>query len=321
MAMATNLEKLRSLFGEHLQENVRLANYTTAHVGGLADGMLIAQTSEELAHIAEELWKLETPFHILGTGANVLVSDAGYRGVVIINHAHTIKVNTRSTPPSIWAESGANIGTVARMAMLRGLSGLEWAATVPGTVGGAVYGNAGSQGSDMSTNFVVADILHRRLGRQQWDASQMHFAYRSTILKRDPGQVVILAARMHLHQGDREIIQSKMSAFAEKRRNTQPPGASMGSMFKNPPEDKAGRLIEAAGLKGTRIGGVVVSEIHANFFVNDADATAKDYYDLIQLVRKTVLEKSGVQLELEVELLGDWDDQAVDSLRTTGSMK
>lgn len=307
MAMTTNLEKLRSLFGEHLQENVRLAHYTTAHVGGLADGLLIAQSSEDLARFASELWKLEIPFHILGTGANVLVSDKGYRGVIIINHAHTIKVDTRSTPPSIWAESGANIGTVARMAMLRGLSGLEWAATVPGSVGGAVYGNAGAQGSDMSANFVLAEILHRRLGRQQWDASQMHFAYRSTILKRDPGQVVILAARMQLHHGEREAIQAKMSVFAEKRRNTQPPGASMGSMFKNPPNDKAGRLIEAAGLKGTRVGGVVVSEIHANFFVNEADATAQDYFDLIQLVKKTVFEKSGVQLELEVELLGEWE--------------
>lgn len=306
--MTTNLEYLRGLFGEHLQENVRLANYTTAHVGGLADGLLIAQSSEELARFAEELWKPDLPFHILGTGANILVSDKGYRGVVIINHAHTIKVDSRSEPPSIWAESGANIGTVARMAMLRGLSGLEWAATVPGSVGGAVYGNAGAQGSDMSANFVLAEILHRRYGRQEWDASQMHFAYRSTALKRDPGQVVILAARMQLHHGDRESIQAKMAEFAEKRRKTQPPGASMGSMFKNPPNDKAGRLIESAGLKGTRIGGVVVSEIHANFFVNDAEATAQDYYDLIQLVRKTVEKKTGVQLELEVELLGDWEN-------------
>lgn len=307
--MTTNLERLRGLFGEHLQENVRLANYTTAHVGGLADGLLIAQSSEDLARFADELWKLDMPFHILGTGANILVSDKGYRGIVIINHAHTIKVDTRTEPPSIWAESGANIGTVARMAMLRGLSGLEWAATVPGSVGGAVYGNAGAQGSDMSANFVLAEILHRRYGRQEWDASQMHFAYRSTSLKRDPGQVVILAARMQLHRGDRESIQAKMAEFAEKRRKTQPPGASMGSMFKNPPNDKAGRLIESAGLKGTRIGGVVVSEVHANFFVNDAEATAQDYYDLIQLVRKTVEEKTGVQLELEVELVGDWENK------------
>lgn len=307
--MTTNLERLRELFGEHLQENVRLANYTTAHVGGLADGLLIAQSSEDLARFADELWKLDMPFHILGTGANILVSDKGYRGIVIINHAHTIKVDTRTEPPSIWAESGANIGTVARMAMLRGLSGLEWAATVPGSVGGAVYGNAGAQGSDMSANFVLAEILHRRYGRQEWDASQMHFAYRSTSLKCDPGQVVILSARMQLHHSDRESIQAKMAEFAEKRRKTQPPGASMGSMFKNPTNDKAGRLIDAAGLKGTRIGGVVVSEIHANFFVNDEEATAQDYYDLIQLVRKTVEEKTGVQLELEVELVGDWENK------------
>lgn len=134
----------------------------------------------------------------------------------------------------------------------------------------------------------------------------MAFDYRASALKRSPGDVVILAARLQLSFSTQAEVQAKMDEFAARRRRTQPPGASLGSMFKNPPGDYAGRLIEAAGLKGTRVGGAVISSVHANFFINDKKAAAEDIGKLIKLAQDTVLEKFGVKLELEVEMVGEW---------------
>ncbi len=300
------LEELRSLFGSRLQENVQIANFTSARVGGVADALLMVRSADELAQAAQALWERNVPFTLLGSGANVIVSDAGIRGVVLLNRAHTVRIDAESSPPTVWAESGANIGTVARQVALRGLSGLEWAATVPGTVGGAVYGNAGAHGSEVQTNLLLADILHRTAGRQLWTNAQMAFEYRSSALKRSHEPAVILAAQFRLEPSSPEQVKAKMELFAAQRKRTQPPGASTGSVFKNPPGDFAGRLIDAAGLKGARVGGVEVSRIHANFFVNDRNATASDYFNLIQMVRQRVEQKFGIRLELEVELIGDW---------------
>jgi UDP-N-acetylmuramate dehydrogenase len=302
-----SLEHLRTLFGERLQENVRMANYTSARVGGEADGLMVARSAEELEKIVLALWDLQVPFVILGSAANVLISDRGFRGIVVINRAHTIKIEGNSNPPTVWAESGANLGSMARQVALRGFSGLEWAATVPGSLGGAIYGNAGAHGGDIQTNLLLAEILHPIQKRQVWTCEQMQYDYRSSVLKRNREQVVILAARLKLEKSTPQDVKAKMEEFTTHRKQTQPPGASLGSMFKNPPGDFAGRLIEASGLKGQRIGGVEVSRVHANFFVNDEKATASDYRKLIERVRSTVAEKQGVGLELEIELLGDWE--------------
>lgn len=304
--LTTLIDQLRAIFGSRLQENVLMANYTTAHVGGTADGLLIVHTAGELEETVRQLWALNAPFYILGSGSNVLFSDRGLRGVVIINRAKTVKIDVHTAPPTVWVESGANLGAVARQVALRGLSGLEWAATIPGTIGGAVYGNAGAHGGDMAGNLVLAEILHRHKGRETWTGEQMTFDYRTSALKRHPGEAVILAARLQLSFSTPADVQARMEELAAKRRRTQPPGASLGSMFKNPTGDYAGRLIEAAGLKGTRIGGAVISQVHANFFINDKKATASDIGKLIKLAQDTVLEKFGVKLELEVELVGEW---------------
>ena len=303
----SSLSELRSLFGDRLQENVSMANYTTARVGGNAAAMLIAHTSQDLELAAAKLWEHGVPFHLIGSGSNVLVSDKDLQGVVIINRARNVKIDMHHEPYSVWAESGANLGAVARQAALRGLSGLEWAATIPGSVGGAVYGNAGAHGGDMSGSLMLAEILHQNAGKQVWTVEQMAYSYRSSALKRNPGQAIILAAKMKLLPDTPEAVQGRMEANSAQRRRTQPPGASLGSMFKNPAGDYAGRLIEAAGLKGTRIGGVEISSVHANFFINNDQATASDIWKLIQLARTRVQEKFGVSLELEVELLGEWD--------------
>ncbi|MEN8173912.1 MAG: UDP-N-acetylmuramate dehydrogenase, partial [Chloroflexota bacterium] len=209
--------------------------------------------------------------------------------------------------PTIWAESGANFGKVARQAASRGLAGLAWACGIPGTVGGAVFGNAGAHGEDVAGHLVMAEILHQSGQRTLWSADDLRYKYRSSRLKQDLIPAIILAARFRLEPDTVEHIQQKMEQYTEFRHRTQPPGASMGSMFKNPPEDYAGRLIEAAGLKGTRIGDAEISPLHANFFINHGEATAKDIYTLLKLTQETVAEKFDLNLEPEIELLGDWE--------------
>ncbi|MRR32194.1 UDP-N-acetylmuramate dehydrogenase, partial [bacterium] len=238
--------------------------------------------------------------------SNVLVSDDGYTGIVIVNKARKVLFEINGEAVSVLAESGANLGATARQAAIKGFSGLEWATTIPGTVGGAVYGNAGAYGSDIKNCLILAEILHPDRGVEEWSSSQMAYDYRSSALKRSTEKSVILSARLRLSRGNPEEIKSLMDEYTQHRQRTQPPGASLGSMFKNPPGDYAGRLIEGAGLKGFRIGGAQVSTVHANFFVNDEGASAMDIWRLIQKVRTTVFERFGVTLALEIEMLGNW---------------
>ncbi len=302
------MNQLQSVLGRKLKVNATLGELTTARIGGKADGLVIANTISELEQAAITCWQLDIPCRILGNASNVLVSDQGYRGVAIINRAKDIHFEQSGEFPFVTAASGTNLGGLARQAAIRGLSGLEWAAYIPGTAGGAVYGNAGAHGSDIQACLIMAEILHQNSGRERWNCEQLGFTYRSSVLKRTHDPVVILSAQFKLTHSTKEEVQARMETFNNRRRNTQPPGASMGSMFKNPSGDHAGRLIEAAGLKGTRIGGVEISPMHANFFVNQQDASASDVYQLIRLVQKTVKEQFDVELELEIELLGEWNE-------------
>ena len=301
------IKKLRDVLGESLQENVHMSSYTTARIGGQVDGLVVVHSALELEKTVRLLWDLDVPCFLVGGGSNILVSDEGLRGVVVLNRAHTVKIDTTHTPPTVWAESGAILSGIAHQVALRGLSGLEWGATVPGTIGGAIYGNAGAFDSDMKSALIMADIL-QPTGKITWTSAEMEYGYRTSRLKRSHEPAIILSAKLQLSQSSSEQIQAQMDAFSVKRRGSQPPGASLGSMFKNPPGDYAGRLIEAAGLKGTKIGGAEVSSVHANFFINRENAKAADLYQLIRLVQSKVMETSHVQLELEVELLGNWQD-------------
>jgi UDP-N-acetylmuramate dehydrogenase len=301
------LQELRDRFGPKLHENVSMANYTTARVGGPALGLISINTLEALVEAAQALWEMRVPFIILGSGSNILVSDQGLSQIVLHNRAHNLKVDTKSDSPSIYAESGANLGTIARQSAMRGLSGMEWAAPVPGTVGGAVYGNAGAHGSDMAESLKMAKILHKTKGIQDWPVEKLAYRYRSSILKREKLPVVVLSATFNAVKTSREEAWEKIKEFQAHRKSTQPPGASMGSMFKNPPGDYAGRLIEAAGLKGRRIGRAMISPIHANFIINLEGAAAKDIWRLMTIVQETVEEKFGIHLEPEIELIGEFD--------------
>ena len=226
--------------------------------------------------------------------------------MVLLNRARAVVIDAQTEPPVIRAESGATLNDVAQRAARSSLTGLEWAASIPGSLGGAVYGNAGAFGGEMAANLVSVEVLHRDRGRETWPVGRMGYGYRTSVLKCQKQPVLILSAVLRLAKGNTEAIQGIMSRNSEQRRKTQPPGASMGSMFKNPPNDKAGRLLEAAGLKGTRIGSAEISPVHANFFINTDQTRAADMKALLDLAQRTVYEKFGVMLEPEIETIGDW---------------
>jgi len=300
------MEELRRVFGEAVRENAQLAPYTSARIGGAAEALLTVKSLEELERAVRTLWEKGLPFFVLGGGSNILISDRGVREVVILNKAKALRFE-ETERPQVWAESGAGFGQLAHRAAARGLSGLEWAATVPGTVGGAVYGNAGAFGGDVAHSLVQAEVL-TQAGRETWSVEEMGYGYRTSRLKRMEERAVVLAARFALEAATKEAASEKIAQLSARRKATQPPGASMGSMFKNPEGDHAGRLIEAAGLKGSRIGSAEISTVHGNFFVNRDDTRASDVRALIQLAQETVEEKTGIRLELEIELIGEWDE-------------
>ena len=305
MVVATRpIDALYAKLGDKVKENVSLAPYTSARIGGPGDVLLTADTAAELARIVKLLWKHEMSFTLLGGGSNVLVSDRGIRGVVVLNRAKGVKFNT-GDQPSVTVESGVVFSNLANRCASKGLGGLEWAATVPGTVGGAVYGNAGAFGGDVAGNLISTELLTEN-EKVTFTVEQMGYGYRTSVLKRGEVKAIVLSAELALKNSTKEDATVKIQQFSAHRKVTQPPGASMGSMFKNPPGDYAGRLIESAGLKGTRIGNAEISPLHGNFFINHENTKAEDIRALIELVQKTVKEKEGVELELEIELIGEW---------------
>lgn len=304
MTKTVPTSKLRRMFGERLQENVALAPYSSARIGGQADALISVNSADDLAQSISLLWDADVPYTMLGGGSNVLISDNGVRGVVILNRAKSVEF-TEGHSPMVQTESGVVLANLARRASSRGLAGLEWGATVPGTVGGAVYGNAGAFGGDMAGSLIQAELLTRQ-GRETWSVDMMKYGYRTSILKKQNLSHVILSADIRLEKSTKEAVSAKINEFSQHRKGTQPPGASMGSMFKNPPGDYAGRLIEAAGLKGTRVGNAEISSVHANFFINHGETKAEDVRSLIKLAQQTVAKNFNIDLELEIELIGEW---------------
>lgn len=302
--------KLPEKYQSRLMRSEPLARYTAARLGGPADWLYIARDSaEELVSVVSAAWEQGVPVRLLGGGANILVSDRGIRGLVVINDVTELTFGDWHEGRNLSATSGVGLTILARKCQSHGLSGMEWAVSVPGTVGGAVVNNAGAHGSDMAA--VVRDVVlfEAARGVQILSLDELAYDYRYSSLKaRTDRRFIVLMATFALSKADPPQIKAQMDRFIEHRRRTQPPGASLGSIFKNPPGDYAGRLIDAVGLKGYAIGGVQVSPVHANFFMSGETGTASEYYALIRHVRDHVLRETGVELELEVEIVGEWDE-------------
>lgn len=298
------LTQLRLALGERAQSNVLLAPRTTLRIGGPADLLIEARTIPELIEAVRAARQYGVPFFILGNGSNILVRDDGFRGLVIENHCTQFWLDVSEPGKALlYAESGASLPGIANRMARQGWCGLEWAIGVPGTIGGAIVGNAGAHGATIADSLDTVLILDPHGAMRRLPKTDLAFDYRTSRFKREPGNV-ILSAEFILTRDDPQMCITRMNEYTEHRRRTQPTEASVGSIFKNPPNDFAGRLIEQAGLKGTRIGNVEVSPVHANFIVNHGGATASEVLALIALVRERVQEKFGVELELEIEIVG-----------------
>ena len=303
---------LKGALGSKALEGEPLAKYTTFGIGGPADLLVVAQSLRDLCACVREAFAHHVPYLVLGGGANVLVSDKGVRGLVIQNQCRNVEITPGQDgqAPLVKAESGALLATVADETMTHGLAGLEWAVDVPGTVGGGVVGNAGAYGGYVSDSLRGVSVFSPEEGERWWRTSELGMDYRTSVFKRNKLQTgpppVILSATFALRAEAADTIQARAAEYSKRRAEAQPSGQSAGSVFKRTVQYPAGFLIENAGLKGKRIGGAIVSPQHANFILNDGTATARDVRALIELVRATVYERFKIMLELEIELVGDW---------------
>jgi UDP-N-acetylmuramate dehydrogenase len=305
-AVADALDRLDALAVERdieLRADVPLAPLTTLRVGGAADRMAAPETLDGLVDVIGLARETGVPAFLLGKGSDIVVADAGVRGIVIRVRADAATIEGET----LTAEAGASMTALAKRTAAAGLAGFDWAISIPGTVGGAVWANAGAHGGEMAQVVLGVDVLESNGARRRIDAAECGFAYRESRFKH--GEDVVLGATIGLQAGDSHAVRALVDGHQAQRRATQPlADQNAGSVFRNPPGDHAGRLIEAAGLKGHRIGSARVSELHANFIVTDRGARAADVRALGDQVRETVADRFGVELRYEIEFVGDWPE-------------
>lgn len=296
------LSKLSQLEVGTVLLNEPMSKYTTWKIGGPADALIVPENTEQLASLIRLLHAEQIPWMTIGKGSNMLVSDKGIRGAVIKLGKDLEDIEFRGT--DVTAGGGASFVRLSIMAGKNGLTGLEFAGGIPGTVGGAVYMNAGAHGSDVSRIFKSAEIVLETGELVTYGAEEMEFAYRHSVLHERPG--IVARAHFSLETGDRLEIAAAMAAYKDRRRKTQPlQQPCAGSVFRNPSGDHAARLIEAAGLKGRRVGGAEISELHANFIVNTGQATAEDVLTLMEQIKDTISSKYEIALVPEVYFVGE----------------
>lgn len=295
----------------HLREGVRgevrvrepMARHTTFRIGGPADLYVTCDTLADLAETLRSCDEYEVPWTVVGKGSNLLVADGGYRGAVVVLgkefKAHTVQED------SIKAGAACILAYVVRDAFSRGLAGLEFAVGIPGTLGGAIAMNAGSRGTWMDSVVESVTLFVPGSGLERVRGSNVSWAYRDSGLT---SRGVIVEGVLKLVESDKERIRAEMEGSLARRKRTQPLSAlCAGSVFRNPEGESAGRLVEAAGLKGTRLGGARISDVHANFIVNDGGATAADVAGLMQKIQMVVRDRNGIELVPEIRFLGTFD--------------
>ncbi|OLN22862.1 UDP-N-acetylenolpyruvoylglucosamine reductase [Domibacillus antri] len=296
------IKELTQLQAGPVMENEPLANHTTMKIGGPADVFFEPSSITGLEKAMSAIIKHKLPWRVIGRGSNLLVSDAGIRGIVIKLGKGIDDAAIDGT--TVTAGGGFPLVVLATKAAKECLTGLEFAGGIPASVGGAVYMNAGAHGSEMSSILTKAHVLFAD-GQMSWLTNEeMDFSYRTSILqKKRPG--IVLEAEFQLREGDRETIRTHMLKYKEYRRTTQPwDHPCAGSIFRNPLPEHAGHLIEKAGLKGFTIGGAKISDLHGNFIVNTGTATAADVLALIEHAKNVVYDRYQINMETEVELIG-----------------
>lgn len=328
------------------REHEPLAGYTSWRIGGPARYMANVAGEQELREALAWAEAQELPVFLLGGGTNTLVRDTGFAGLVVRYRDQELRVDRAGTAPRAWVGAGAPMAGTARRLARQGLAGLEWAEGLPGTIGGAVFGNAGCYGGDIAGALERAWLLVDG-AVEEWPAARLGLGYRTSLLKAEgttlkaeagaattPSHIsdaaeqrtaastasptttfslqpsafsprpIVLAAEFRLTEADPAELAAQMERTAATRKGKTPWGSSCGSVFKNPPGESAGRLIEAAGLKGARVGLAEIARAHANYIVNLGGASSDDVLRLMDLARAEVLRQFGVELQPEVQILG-----------------
>jgi len=297
-----SLSDIRSFFRGSISINQPLAGYTSMRVGGPVDYFVEPADKDDLVAIAKYFRTNDFDFIMVGRGSNILVSDEGFRGAAINLEGNLSGIRLENG--DVIAEAGAGLSKLVDFCIQNGKAGLEWAAGIPGTVGGAIVMNAGAHGGETADRLVEIEVLR---GNEVVviPKSSVNFGYRRSGL----GDDIVLAGRFNLPDGDRDELNQRRRTFIQQRNASQPVNMpNSGSIFKNPPGNYAARLIDAANLKGKRVGGAQISEKHANFIINTGNATASDALTLVDLARRTVYQNAGILLELELRLIGFPDD-------------
>lgn len=316
----------RNMTKIEFQKNVPLAQLTTFKIGGPAEYFYESSTLDELKEAISLAQQMKKPIFILGGGSNLLVSDSGFKGVVIkLKSLSEIEVKNTGDGFVLSVDAGTPLSKLVSKAIEIGGEGLEWAAGIPGTVGGAICGNSGAYGESMSQCVLKVKALDpKNFEIKEFSPEECQFDYRDSVFKKNG--FIILSAEIFLKKGDKNLVQQKVIEYSKERAVKTPSQPSAGCVFKNIPFSKVsdeqlakippakikggkipvGYLIEECGLKGYQIGGAQISSQHANFFVNLGNATAKDVYELIKLAKQKVLEKFGIKLEEEIRYLGNF---------------
>lgn len=297
-------EELCGILGEeNILKNEPMKNHTTFRVGGPADWFVMPEEEEQVREIVNVLRGEKIPYYVMGNGSNLLVGDKGYRGVIIQVYKKMNRI--RTTDNVIYAQAGALLSKIAAEALAQGLTGLEFASGIPGTLGGAVMMNAGAYGGEMKQVLKSALALTAEGDFKVLPAEQMELGYRTSVFSKNGD--IVLSAKMELQPGNPDEIRAYMDELKEQRVTKQPlEFPSAGSTFKRPEGYFAGKLIQDAGLRGFQVGGAQVSEKHCGFVINKGNATAADIMSLIEQVSDKVEEMAGVRLEPEVKRIGEF---------------
>ena len=300
--------EIKNIKGEVLR-NEPLSKHTSFGIGGPADLLVYPADRDDLAALLREIGAQKLNFVVLGGGTNILVRDGGFRGVVIsLRRLNAIRVEREyrslgGTYAVVYAEAGATLAKVISFTANEALTGLEFATGIPGTIGGAVCMNAGTAEGEMGDVVETVTVLTPGGELVTRSKEEMGFGYRTANV---PAGHVVLSALLQLRHDEQKKIEARVKALMDKRKERQPWGLqNAGSMFKNPLDESAGKLIESAGLKGKTVGGAQVSEKHANFIVNTGKAKAADVLALMEIVKQTVLDVHGARLEPEIKIIGE----------------